>query len=345
MSLRTLLGPGQPLLSETAEAAELLTLPSFFMYPSGVDNLRQSGTAPWPVSLDATFRSTTGPTACAGRSTAWSPEATAAVEDGAGTLIIDGGAAGPDRAPVPSRLPSARSTRRWPSAACARRAPWWWWPTTCSTCTASRCCWATAPTPSPRLALATVAAEADRADDGDLTSPEAQPLPGRGRGRRAQDPVEDGHQHRRLVPGRPDLRGGGPRPRWSTCFTGSPNQVGGVGWRALGEDVLAGTPRPGATRPTWCRPASSVRKGEPHAKDKDTVQALNDLTLVQETGDDGQDRDMLVAHLLQAAIRSESSERYDAFAKLANDRALVELHDLLELPRPASPSPSTRSSR
>ena len=83
-----------------------------------------------------------------------------------------------------------------------------------------------------------------------------------------------------------------------------------------------------------------VRKGgEPHTKDKDTVQALNDLTLVQETGDNGQDRDMLVAHLLQAAIRSESSERYDAFAKLANDRALVELHDVLELAPPGRPSP------
>ena len=43
------------------------------------------------------------------------------------------------------------------------------------------------------------------------------------------------------------------------------------------------------------------------------------------------DRDMLAAHLLQAAIRAESSERYDAFAKLVNDRPPIELHDLLEL--------------
>ena len=42
MSLRTLLGPRQPLLTETAEAARLLTLPSFFMYPSGVDGLRRA---------------------------------------------------------------------------------------------------------------------------------------------------------------------------------------------------------------------------------------------------------------------------------------------------------------
>ena len=42
-----------------------------------------------------------------------------------------------------------------------------------------------------------------------------------------------------------------------------------------------------------------VRKGgEPHGKDKDTVQALNDLTLVQETPPDGQTREMVAAHLL-----------------------------------------------
>ena len=117
------------------------------------------------------------------------------------------------------------------------------------------------------------------------------------------------------------------------CFSGSPNVVGGVGWRELGEDVLerhadGWGSAPGLVSPGFFR----VRKGgEPHTKDKDTVQALNDLTLVQDTDGDGPDRDMLVAHLLQAAIRSESSERYDAFAKLANDRALVELHDLLEL--------------
>ena len=130
-------------------------------------------------------------------------------------------------------------------------------------------------------------------------------------------------------------------------LAGSPNQVGGVGWRALGEDVFARHADGWGDSATLVSPGFfRVRKGgEPHTKDKDTVQALNDLTLVQETGDNGQDRDMLVAHLLQAAIRSESSERYDAFAKLANDRALVELHDVLELAPPGRPIPSTRSSR
>jgi glutamate synthase (NADPH/NADH) large chain len=109
--------------------------------------------------------------------------------------------------------------------------------------------------------------------------------------------------------------------------------VGGVGWRVLGEDALERHAAAWGEKVDLVSPGFfRVRKGgEPHAKDKDTTQALNDLTLVQEKVDDGQDRDMLIAHLLQAAIRSESSERYDSFAKLANDRPLIELHDLLEL--------------
>jgi glutamate synthase (ferredoxin) len=196
----------------------------------------------------------------------------------------------------------------------------------------------------PRLALATVAAEADRADDGDLTSPEAQG--------RYQAAVEagvlkilskmgictvDSYRGAQIF----EVVGLAPEVV-DVCFTGSPNVVGGIGWHALGEDVLArhgagwGGDKVDLESPGFFR----VRKGgEPHNKDKDTTQALNDLTLVQEKGDDGQDRGMLVAHLLQSAIRSESSERYEAFAKLANDRALIELHDLLELAPSGDPIP------
>jgi glutamate synthase domain-containing protein 2/glutamate synthase domain-containing protein 3 len=125
------------------------------------------------------------------------------------------------------------------------------------------------------------------------------------------------------------------------CFTATPNVVGGMGWRDLGDDVLVRHAAAWGGRPDLASPGFfRVRKGgEPHAKDKDTVQALNDLSLVQEPPGDGQTREMLAAHLLQAAIRAESSERYDAFAKLANDRAVIELHDLLELVPAAEPVP------
>src|SRR4030095_15000587 len=117
------------------------------------------------------------------------------------------------------------------------------------------------------------------------------------------------------------------------CFTATPDVVGGMGWQALGEDVLARHAAAWSGRPDLASPGFfPVRTGgEPHAQGKDTAHALKDLALVQEPPGDGQTREMLTAHLLQAAIRSESSERYDAFAKLANDRPLIELHDLLEL--------------
>jgi glutamate synthase (ferredoxin) len=118
-----------------------------------------------------------------------------------------------------------------------------------------------------------------------------------------------------------------------TCFTGTPNVVGGIGWSELATDALdrhrsAYVDAGDLTSPGFYR----VRKGgEPHTKDKDTTQALNDLALVQEDPPNGQAREMMTAHLLQSAIRSESSDRYEAFAKLVAQRPLIELQDLLEL--------------
>ncbi len=343
MSLRTLLGPRTPLLAESAEAAELLTLPSFFLFPAGIDNLELTDKAPWPViPLDASFPASDGPDGLRAAVDRLTAEALAAVAGGAGTLILDANDAGPERAPIPSLLATgavhqALGDRRLRS-------------TTALVVVADDVFdvqgFATllgygADAICPRLALATVAAEADRADDGDLTSPEAQG--------RFQAAVEAGVlkiMSKMGICTVDSYRGAqifevvGLAPEVvDVCFTGSPNVVGGIGWRALGEDVLrrhaaAWGEKVDLDSPGFFR----VRKGgEPHSKDKDTTQALNDLTLVQEKDADGQDRDMLVAHLLQAAIRSESSARYDAFAKLANDRPLIELHDLLELATPGEP--------
>jgi glutamate synthase (ferredoxin) len=344
MSLRTILGPRAPLLSEGPESASLLTLPSFFLYPSGVDNLELIDKAPWPViPLDATFPAADGPAGLRAAVERVCAEAVAAVEGGAGTLIIESEDAGRDRAPVPSLLACGavhhalgreRLRSRASLVVVADDVFDVHGVATLLGYGADAIC--------PRLALATVAAEADRQDDGDLTSPEAQG--------RFQAAVEAGVLKILSKMGIctvDSYRGaqifevvGLAAEVVDVCFTGTPNVVGGIGWQALGEDVLSrhGAAWGGADleSPGFFR----VRKGgEPHGKDKDTVQALNDLTLVQEKGGDGQDRDMLVAHLLQAAIRSESSERYDAFAKLANDRALLELHDLLELVPAAEPIP------
>ncbi|HEY6414804.1 MAG TPA: glutamate synthase-related protein, partial [Acidimicrobiales bacterium] len=301
--------------------------------------------APWPViPLDATFPVAEGPAGLRAAVERLRDEAVAAVRGGAGTLVLEGEDAGPDRAPVPSllacgavhqALSDARQRSRTSLVVVADDVFDVHGFAALLGYGADAIC--------PRLALATVAAEADSADDGDLTSPEAQ--------RNLQAAVEAGvlkimskmgistvdsyrgAQIFEVVGLDPEVVG--------LCFTATPNVVGGMGWRDLGEDVLA---RHGAAWDDRADLASPgffrVRKGgEPHAKDKDTVQALNDLSLVQEPPADGQTREMLTAHLLQAAIRSESSERYDAFAKLANDRALIELHDLLELVPVTDPVP------
>ena len=345
MSLRTILGPRLPVLTESRDAARLLTLPSFFLYPSGVAGLELTDRAPWPViPLDASFPVAEGAAGLRAAVERLRAEAVAAVEGGAGTLVLEGEDAGPERAPVPSllacgavhqALSDARQRSRTSLVVLADDVFDVHGFAALLGYGADAIC--------PRLALATVAAEADSADDGDLTSPEAQ--------RNLQAAVEAGvlkimskmgistvdsyrgAQVFEVVGLDPEVVG--------VCFTGTPNVVGGMGWQDLGEDVLARHGAAWGERPDLASPGFfRVRKGgEPHAKDKDTVQALNDLSLVQEPPTDGQTREMLTAHLLQAAIRSESSGRYDAFAQLANDRAVIELHDLLEVVPAAEPVP------
>jgi glutamate synthase domain-containing protein 2/glutamate synthase domain-containing protein 1/glutamate synthase domain-containing protein 3 len=342
MSLRTVLGPRAPLLSESADACRLLTLPSFFVYPSGVDALEQTDRAPWPVSrLDASFPITDGPAGLRAAVERLAAEACRAVEAGHGTVIIDHGAAGPDRVPVPSLLAcgavhqalNAARLRSLTSLVVVAD-------DTRDVHGVAALLGFGADAICPRLALSTVAAEADRADDGDAPSPEAQ--------NRFQAAVEAGvlkilskmgigtvdsyrgAQIFEVVGLDPEVVG--------VCFTGTPNVVGGIGWSELGEDAVSRHGDAWGESPDLISPGFyRVRKGgEPHGKDKDTVQALNDLTLVQDgNGSDEQDRAMLEAHMLQAAIRSESLHRYEAFAKLVNERPLIELNDLLEmLPAP-----------
>ena len=345
MSLRTVLGPRAPLLSELPEACRLLTLPSFFLYPSGVDDLMLTDRAPWPViPLNATFPAAEGPAGLRAAIERLRDEAVAAVTGGAGILVLDVDEAGPTRVPLPSLLACGAVHQALVAERLRSR-------TSLVVVAADAfdvhgiavLLGYGADAVSPRLALATVAAEADSSDDSDATSPEAQ--------LNYQAAAEAGVLKilsKMGISTVDSYRGAqifevvGLDPEVvDVCFTGTPNQVGGVGWDALGEDALARHRAAWGERVDLESPGFyRVRKGgEPHAKDKDTVQALNDLSLVQEDVPDGQTREMMGAHLLQAAIRTGSSERYEFFAGLANDRSLIELHDLLELAPDTAPIP------
>ncbi|MBV9283694.1 MAG: glutamate synthase subunit alpha, partial [Acidimicrobiia bacterium] len=105
MSLRTLLGPRQPILTETPEAARLLTLKSFFIYPSAVVSLLKSeGQGFGCARLDATFPVADGPQGLKSAVERLGDEAEQLVRDGTGILVIDDGGISAERTSVPALL-------------------------------------------------------------------------------------------------------------------------------------------------------------------------------------------------------------------------------------------------
>jgi len=350
MSLRVLLGPRAPLLSEEPDAARLLVLDSFVLYPAGVDALARRDLNPFTTAvLDATFAVSAGPEGLEAAVRDLAGRADAAVAGGAGILIIDHGSTGCDRAPIPSlaalgavhhRLTATRRRTETSLVVVADDARDVHHVAALLGYGADAIC--------PRLALQTVAAEADEAESEDVVSPEAQDrfraaleagvlkvLSKMGiatvdsyRGAQIFEALGLGHE---VV---------------DTCFPGTASIVGGIGWVELGADALAlhRQAHPVDGEPELDSPGYfRVRKGgEYHAHSKEVVQALNDLTLVHEVPTPVDERaaaDMAAAHLLQRAIKGESYGQYETFAQLVNDRPPTELHDLLELVPLAEPVP------
>jgi glutamate synthase domain-containing protein 2/glutamate synthase domain-containing protein 1/glutamate synthase domain-containing protein 3 len=352
MSLRMLLGPRAALLSERAEAARLLELDSFFLFPSAIETLLRPDRNPFPTQvLDASFALSDGPEGLEAAVRRLSDEAHDAVESGAGVLVIDDGAIGADRAPVPILLATGAVHHRLTDAL-LRSAT-----SIVAVSDGARDVHAFAAllgygadAVCPRLALQTVAAEADQGDNEDLVAPEAQD--------RYRAAVEAGVLKvlsKMGISTVDSYRGaqifevlGLDDEVVEVCFRGTPSIIGGVGWRSLGEDVLArhaqGYPVDGSGSELESPGYYRVRKGgEAHGLDKDTVQALNDLTLVQDAPPlaerDPMVADMAAAHLLQRAINGESYDLYETFAALVDEREPIEPHDLLEMVTADEPVP------
>ncbi|MDZ7677875.1 MAG: glutamate synthase-related protein [Acidimicrobiales bacterium] len=403
MSLQTQIGPRAPILTETPAATRVLTLPSFFVYPSAVEVLHDPSRNPFPVSyLDATFSAERGPAGLRETIERLADEASTAVAGGTGVIVIDHGNISPQRAPVPSLLSAGAIHQRLVAdhlrsdtslIVVADDARDVHHVASLLGFGADAIC--------PRLALHTVGAEADD-DDSDDVSPEAQ--------YNFQAATEagvlkilskmgistvDSYRGAQIF----EVIGLGAEVV-DTCFTGSTSLVGGVGWEALGEDVLwlhdtawpDDEDEPSIPSPGWIR---DRKGGEYHSNSKDMVETMHaftgaaqpvrerparatrnpDLTATADSsdGDDspngggtdevaaaeqGAERDaaaaateagmeatpeqladMTEAHLLQAAIRGESRDLYDAFTRTVNERPVTELHDLLELVPASDPIP------
>ncbi len=105
MSLRTLLGPRQPLLTERPEAAALLELPSFFVYPDGLRRLILDPEVTFEVqAVDATFPVVDGPEGLEGALQRVADEAVARVRDGTAILVVSDVGVDDERARIPILL-------------------------------------------------------------------------------------------------------------------------------------------------------------------------------------------------------------------------------------------------
>ncbi|MGH9156998.1 MAG: glutamate synthase large subunit [Acidimicrobiales bacterium] len=332
MSLRTLIGPRRPLLEESPEAARLLALDSFFVYPSTVELLSREDTADFGAArLNATFPAALGPDGLRAGVDAMGRRARQLVSDGTGVLVIDNGAVSPSRAPIPSLLATGAVHHALVAAGLRSRTSLVVVADDARDVHHLACLLGYgADAVCPRLALATVAAEADSSEDSEILSQEAQ--------ERFHAAAEDGVlkvMSKMGISTVDSYRGaqifevvGLGAEVVEQCFAGTPSVVGGLGWRALGEDALANhaqaawppeeangarLPNPGYYR--------DMRKGDYHLHDKTVVDAL---------------QNMAMAHKLQRAIAGQSDEMYAEFAALVNDRPATTLRDLLELV-PAGP--------
>ena len=327
MSLGTLLGPRRPILTEEPEAARLLALRSFFLYPSTVmDFISRDGMGLGCAYLEATFPLTDGPGGLRAAIDRLCGEAEARAREGVGLLVIDDGNVDDDRAPVPALLAVAAVHQRLVAAGLrmgtslvvsaddARDVHY-------IACLlgygADAIC--------PGLALETVAKEADENTDSELSGPEAQA--------RLQSAMEDGVlkvMSKMGISTVDSYRGaqifeviGLGAEVVDVCFTGTPSVVGGIGWAELGEDAIA---RHSETRLIDGGYYRALKKpgSEYHTHNDPVVKALNEFK---------------AAHLLQTALREGSADVYDRFAELVNSRPPTELHDLLELVPAGPPVP------
>ncbi len=325
MSLRTLLGPRKPILTETPEAAHLLALRSFFVYPSMiVDVLSGNDGGFGAAHLDASFPVEEGPGGLKNAIERLCDQAEAHVRAGTGLLVVDDGNVTEARSPVPALLAVGAVHHRLVAAGLRLGASLIVSADDARDVHYIACLLGYgADAICPGLALETVAHEADESDDAELVGPEAQ--------QRLQSAMEDGvlkvmskmgistvdsYRGAQIF----EVIGLGPEVV-DLCFVGTPSVVGGVGWGELGEDCLARHAEYRLVDGGYYR---SLKKpgAEYHTHNDPVVKALNEFK---------------AAHLLQAAIRDGDDDTYSRFAELVNSRPPTELHDLLEFV-PAGPA-------
>ncbi|MFN8035651.1 MAG: glutamate synthase-related protein [Acidimicrobiia bacterium] len=284
MSLRTCLGPRQPILTERPEAARLLELQSFFLLPSAIDALLDEEHAAFAAAmLDATFNVDDGSGGLEAALERLAAGAEAAVRDGAGILVISDVGVGDDRVPIPSLLATGAVHHRLVEAH-SRQLTSLVVDSGDARDTHSVACLLGygADAICPRVALQSVAAMADDDQLGQIYSSEAQA--------KLQAAIEDGvlkifskmgistvdgYRAAQIF----EAVGLGPEVV-DRCLRGTVSTVGGLGFAALGADALARHQAGFGTdddvvldEPGWVR--FRKRGGEYHGNNPDVVARLH----------------------------------------------------------------------
>jgi glutamate synthase (ferredoxin) len=360
MSLRTCLGPRQPLLSETPAVARLLELPTFFLYPDAVDHLLDPDRAPFPaVRLDATFPLAEGAAGLGAAVHRLADEAEAAVRRGAAIVVVANTGIGPDRVPVPGLLATGAVHHRLITARLRSDASVVVDTGDARDVAAIACLLGYgADAICPRLALESVALLADTDQLGEADSAEAQ--------NRLRAAVEDGVLKIASKMGISTVDGyrgaqifealGLAGEIIDTCLAGTASTIGGLGFAALGADAIGrheeafGGDDAQLDSPGFVR----FRKGgEYHASHPDAIEALHATVALGQEQRDGsnliflddhrpaspQPDELRAAHLLQRAVADARADLYDRFAELVNTRPTTELHDLLDVVAAGPPVP------
>ncbi|HEY9287437.1 MAG TPA: glutamate synthase large subunit [Candidatus Dormibacteraeota bacterium] len=343
MSLRTLLGPPAPLLTELPEAARLIELDSFVLYPSRLAALRLLPDPFKTVDLDATFAVVDGKHGLQRACRQLARAAQDAITSGASILIISDAAVGPTRAPVPALLAVGIVHQHLMRCGLRRQAS-----LVVQTDEAREVHHIAmllsngARAVCPRLALESIAAIASAGLlKGDATDPLAAQ-------QRFVHALEDGVLKILAKMGISTVAGYRAAQIFETigldaalvaeCFGEVGAPIGGATYADLGAEVLErhraafGGAQPALSGPGFFK--HHKQGAEYHATNPEVVDALHDTVSTKE---------LAAAHALQRAVVSGPGESrqasYQRFSALINDRPPTYPRDLLAIEAAGPPVP------
>ena len=310
MSLRTLVGPHDPVLWERPEAASLLELETFFLF-------KPLGGYP----LDATFPAEEGPKGLRAALDRLCEEAEQAARIGSGILVLSDAGASAEMAPVPMLLAVGAVHQRLLRSGHRTRVGLVVETDEAREVHHFACLLGYgAEAICPRLALASIVELVEKARLGeDISAPEAL--------MRYRLAVEEGVLKvlsKMGISTTDSYRGaqifdalGIGEEVIEMCFTGTPSPLGGIGFEQIAEDALrlhfmAYNLPPRLENPGYLKHHS---KGEYHATNPDVVKALH------------------------AAVETGEWDEYRKFADLIEQRPPVEPRDLLSMNAAGPPVP------